>query len=605
MKKDVLFILFFTLLLFTVGCKNVSSPNSDDSIEDVDDTTDNPLNEDSSAQNSSGGTNVNGVITIPNSLNIVSSGASRAAVADLTGNIVILIGDVELTIPAGSLEIDSAYIRAPFSQDLDFSGLVVITYFSELVYQGTAIEAAGTVMTVVNNGADNNINDTDGDGSVSSDEETGTFSDVSLTDTSLTGVPVIDAFSVSSHTSDSPVITFSASLSNMNMEFVTLKVNDSYRIIDLNLAGGACSVNGKELPLSPGVNEVQLIAINSNGVTKSGIESVTYNSQVEPGSQGLLFTLDWDTPTSDMDLHTYYYSDTSPTSSLAPAWHNYFGNMTAPLMDSELSSLPGDVSAISTIDGADTNISFDHASIDFDFYTSELEISLWSASDRNQFIDIEVDSTLSQLGVGSYALSGSGSFRCYNRYFDFTLTSGSINITAIDSDQYSGTITMSGSASVSGTPQGTFSTAISFNHAFNADSNLYSIANKLDVDDVYGYGPEHFTLNDAPDGYYVVAVNSYDLDSDPDTRCFVTIQTSEAMQVLGPYLFTESNGMDYPIEGSGSWYRVADIKVVNGKATILNANTGLNSNLAAGLGPVGSFSLNRSIQNEGIISSRK
>jgi len=88
----------------------------------------------------------------------------------------------------------------------------------------------------------------------------------------------------------------------------------------------------------------------------------------------------------------------------------------------------------------------------------------------------------------------------------------------------------------------------------------------LDYDDTEGYGPEHITATQLPSGYYVVSVNSYDLDRDSYADIQVTIQIGNT--IFGPYThrFTtdDSEGHD-----PNAWFAVADIVVdSNGNATV-------------------------------------
>lgn len=73
-----------------------------------------------------------------------------------------------------------------------------------------------------------------------------------------------------------------------------------------------------------------------------------------------------------------------------------------------------------------------------------------------------------------------------------------------------------------------------------------------------GYGPEHITATVLPPGYYVVSVNSFDLDRDPRAVISVTIQIGD--RVFGPYTHTFTT---YDGEGCNpnAWFAVADIVV--------------------------------------------
>jgi uncharacterized protein YfaP (DUF2135 family) len=93
-------------------------------------------------------------------------------------------------------------------------------------------------------------------------------------------------------------------------------------------------------------------------------------------------------------------------------------------------------------------------------------------------------------------------------------------------------------------------------------------AGSLDVDDTEGYGPENFTCTALQAGRFRIAVNNYDLDGQPPTRCIISVYTgSRASNRIsaryGPYLLSTQNGnTGYPVTGNtDSWWRVCDIDV--------------------------------------------
>lgn len=91
----------------------------------------------------------------------------------------------------------------------------------------------------------------------------------------------------------------------------------------------------------------------------------------------------------------------------------------------------------------------------------------------------------------------------------------------------------------------------------------------LDVDDIEGFGPEHFTLYDYTDGYYVIALNSYDLDYDKETSANISVSVAGDEAFYGPFNFTTDNGESYPVNSSSAWHRVCDIRITDGKAEFL------------------------------------
>lgn len=94
----------------------------------------------------------------------------------------------------------------------------------------------------------------------------------------------------------------------------------------------------------------------------------------------------------------------------------------------------------------------------------------------------------------------------------------------------------------------------------------------LDYDDTEGYGPEHITATSLPDGYYVVVVNSFSLDDDPNATVSVTIKIGGTLFEFPTHTFTTADGYG---TDPNSWYRVADIRVSGGTAEVIAPNTNL------------------------------
>ena len=106
---------------------------------------------------------------------------------------------------------------------------------------------------------------------------------------------------------------------------------------------------------------------------------------------------------------------------------------------------------------------------------------------------------------------------------------------------------------------------LSFSDAFDLNEGGSGTCDAgLDFDDVDGYGPEHITMTTIPTGYYIVSVNSFSLDSDPDATVYLAIHIGD--YIFGPYSTTlvTADG-----EGTtlGAWFRVADVRV-NGDGTV-------------------------------------
>jgi len=96
---------------------------------------------------------------------------------------------------------------------------------------------------------------------------------------------------------------------------------------------------------------------------------------------------------------------------------------------------------------------------------------------------------------------------------------------------------------------------------------------ELDFDDVEGLGPEHVTISGLPAGYYVVAVNSFDLDQDANATVNVSVTIGGTVFTFPPHLFTVADG-----DGTNpaAWYRVTDIQCVSaGNCIFVTPNTNL------------------------------
>ncbi len=122
-------------------------------------------------------------------------------------------------------------------------------------------------------------------------------------------------------------------------------------------------------------------------------------------------------------------------------------------------------------------------------------------------------------------------------------------------------------------------------HVFARPSSHSYYANKaitigaLDVDDVDGYGPEHFTADQRIAGTYYVAANYYsDRGTSAATPTYVQVETASTVKSYGPYtLQTENFNSGYPVRGStNSWWRVCDIHVLsNGSVDVRSPDTSI------------------------------
>lgn len=120
-------------------------------------------------------------------------------------------------------------------------------------------------------------------------------------------------------------------------------------------------------------------------------------------------------------------------------------------------------------------------------------------------------------------------------------------------------------------------------HAFYAEP-LGINDGELDIDNVFGFGPENFTMPNAPAGNYYIAVNFF--AGVVTTECIVRVSLNEntpdeRVYVYGPRLMTSPGG-SYPVTVStNEWWRVADLTVDgNGLASLA---TGTNPDTAFAL----------------------
>lgn len=96
----------------------------------------------------------------------------------------------------------------------------------------------------------------------------------------------------------------------------------------------------------------------------------------------------------------------------------------------------------------------------------------------------------------------------------------------------------------------------------------------LDIDNKTGFGPEHFTLVGAANGYYVVAVNAFELINDMPVNAYVTLESNRNLKSYGPKRFTEAD-IDGNLENTKALIRIADIKVTDGEAEFLEPDTNI------------------------------
>lgn len=382
-------------------------------------------------------------------------------VSSLRGSVQIMIGNNKQTILPSLIEYDRVehQLEIPLNVEANFEGVAVLTGVSHLSYvpqdpweeTGTddpaeedaeeiPISWAGYLITSLTKDRINKINDTDNNGIVSHLEETTMpfipaarfYSDsLETTPVQVQNTPVIESFSSTPQFSTPDLsIRLSGTISSLDWGLVYVRVNNQYRWIEtVQNPVEPDSVNFPEseedpvrVTLKPGINEIQLFAVNSHGVSFSETATVTCTAPLHEERENLLVTLTWDT-VADLDLHTWYY----PPESKEASWHNSYFQPYAPATD---------------------------------------EIK------------------------------------------------------------------------------------------------------NLDADNQTGFGPEHFTLLGALDGYYIIAVNAYSLGGMPTANAFVSIETNERLYSLGPFHITAESPEEYPVNSNPSWRRIADIQITEGVAKI-------------------------------------
>ena len=95
----------------------------------------------------------------------------------------------------------------------------------------------------------------------------------------------------------------------------------------------------------------------------------------------------------------------------------------------------------------------------------------------------------------------------------------------------------------------------------------------LDIDDCSARGPEHVSIRGLPLGYYVIAVNSFDLKSVGSTTVSVTIEIGKELFTFPERIFLLS---DKDSTNANAWYRVTDLQCsTEGECTFIAPNLAL------------------------------
>jgi hypothetical protein len=94
----------------------------------------------------------------------------------------------------------------------------------------------------------------------------------------------------------------------------------------------------------------------------------------------------------------------------------------------------------------------------------------------------------------------------------------------------------------------------------------------LDFDDTDGLGPEHVTVDSLPNGRYLIAVNSYDLDDATSATVTVTVKIGDTVYSFPDHPFTVA---DFDGTTSAAWYRVADLQCASSVCSLVSPDTNL------------------------------
>jgi len=288
-------------------------------------------------------------------------------VSSLRGSVQIMIGNNKQTILPSLIEYDGVehQLEIPLNVEANFEGVAVLTGVSHLSYvpqdpweeTGTddpaeedaeeiPISWAGYLITSLTKDRINKINDTDNNGIVSHLEETTMpfipaarfYSDsLETTPVQVQNTPVIESFSSTPQFSTPDLsIRLSGTISSLDWGLVYVRVNKQYRWIETvqdpfepdRVSFPESEEDPVRVTLKPGMNEIQLIAVNSKGHKFSNVITVECTAPLHEERENLLVTLTWDT-VADLDLHTWYY----PPESEDATWHNSYFQPDAPDTD--------------------------------------------------------------------------------------------------------------------------------------------------------------------------------------------------------------------------------------------------------------------------------
>jgi hypothetical protein len=354
--------------------------------------------------------------------------------ASISGSITVYIGDEKVTLNAVDftqkeitvLSKTVTYFEASIDYTTKYYGTISFVTMTDLVINSMDFEYYSSGTFVITPNTDINLNDLDADGTENVDAWISKVEPV--LGSRITGAPSVSDFTLAEKV-ENPYASFTATLNNIDLPLCSILINKHFLLVKLDNVQNALASIDEIADLIPGENTVKVIAFNKSGIGVSEEKTVTYEEPGHVKGASIYLTLTWDTPTSDMDLHVWYYTSVNRSAQ----WHCAWWNM-------DVTGRPDTVK------------------------------------------------------------DGQGN---------------------------------------------------------------------LDVDDIEGFGPEHFTLYDYQDGYYVVVINSYELDKDKNASVNLSVNVAGDEAFYGPHLFTTENLEAYPVNNNESWVRFVDIKISGGKAEFL------------------------------------
>jgi uncharacterized protein YfaP (DUF2135 family) len=235
---------------------------------------------------------------------------SNSTGADAVGTVSIAIGDEVLEVPVNVSLGSSRTVTVDYTFPSVTVGRTSVIYVAEIDVGGQTYTEAGFTTVSVEEGMNTTVDES-------------AFLPISI-DPSFTptGNISFSNLSLSATTVNDPIVELSGTVSNSDIGQVFVYVNGYVFLVNVSLYNGTGEFD-VWLTLDPGSNEIVVIGMNSNGtLVVSSPLYVTYNSTIAGNT--MLGTLVWDSPTSDIDLHLWYYTQSNPTDTSAYSYHCYY-----------------------------------------------------------------------------------------------------------------------------------------------------------------------------------------------------------------------------------------------------------------------------------------